>query len=459
MLQASCSAGDYATLNIAGVSIDSRTIQQGNLFVPIIGERFDGHDYVLEARERGAVASLWQSDHEERPHGVPLIVVDDTTAALQQLARSYLQQLDVRIIAVTGSNGKTTTKDLTASILATTYKTLKTEGNLNNHLGLPLTILKLEDDHDMAVLEMGMSERGEIELLADIAQPEAAIVTNVGESHLEQLGSRQQIAVAKLEVLHGLKRDGLLVYNGDEPLLTTLMAELGHEQLKTFRFGLAETNDYYPTAVMMGDHGCHFTCNMNGQPTYYIPMLGKHNVLNALAAIAVSKYMGVSSSDIARGLENVALSGMRVELLRGHNGVTIINDAYNASPTSMKAALELIEEMKGYNKKIVVLGDMLELGEDERVYHEEIGKVLQPNQIDYVFTYGTLAEYIASEAAHSFPIDHVFHMESKQQIVARIMQLTDERDLVLVKGSRGLQLEYVVTALVDGNTDDECGVC
>lgn len=457
MLSATYSDGDYADLDMHGVSIDSRTICTGNLFVPIIGERFDGHAYVRDAIDRGAAASLWQSDHSDPPSDVPLIFVEDTTEALQQLAHVYRMSLPVRVIAVTGSNGKTTTKDILASILATTYKTLKTDGNFNNHLGLPLTLLKLDEQDEMAVIEMGMSERGEIKLLAEIAQPEAAIITNVGEAHLLQLGSREEIARAKLEVLYGLKEGGLLVYNGDDGMIEKVKHEFPSTQLKTFRFGLAKSNDYYPLGMMFDEQGCHFTFNENGHPACYIPMLGKHNVSNALAAIAVSKYMGVSSADIKRGLQQIKLSGMRAEMVKGSNGITIINDAYNSSPSALKAAIQLVEELQGYNKKMIVIGDMLELGEDEQQFHEDIGAMLNSNHIDYVYTYGPLAEHISKKARLTFDYERVNHMDNKAQIAAHILNHSDERDLVLIKGSRGMQLEQVVSLLTE-HDDVENGV-
>lgn len=457
MLSAQCSEGDYDTLDIHGVSIDSRTVRAGNVFIPIVGERFDGHDYVQAAMNNGAVASLWQSGHSDPPRDVPLIFVEDTTEALQRLAHVYRMELAVRVIAVTGSNGKTTTKDMLASILATTYKTLKTEGNLNNHLGLPLTLLKLDEHDEMVVLEMGMSERGEIKLLAELAQPEAAIITNIGEAHLLQLGSREEIARAKLEVLHGLKEGGLLVYNGDDETVERIMPEFATPQLKTFRFGLKSSNDYYPLGIMFDEQGCHFTFNENGHPACYIPMLGKHNVSNALAAIAVSKYMGVDSAHIKRGLQHIQLSGMRAEMVKGSNGITIINDAYNSSPTALKAAIQLVEELQGYAKKIIVIGDMLELGEEERQFHEEIGVALNSDHIDYIYTYGPLAEHISNKARLTFAPDRVYHMNDKKQIAAHILQTCDEQDLVLVKGSRGMQLEHIVSLLTE-HDDVENGV-
>lgn len=455
---------ENATIN--GVSIDTRTMQAGNLFIPIIGENFDGHSFVDQAFQQGAKAALWQADRGEPPAGRAIIVVTDTVQALQQLAQSYLAELSVRIIAVTGSNGKTTTKDFIASILSTTYRTLKTEGNLNNHLGLPLSLLKLESNHQMAVLEMGMSERGEIELLSTIAKPEVAVITNIGEAHLMQLGSREGIAEAKLEIVSGLRQDGLLIYNGDEPLLANKIAERQHEglesgwkdEMKVFRFGMTKTNDYYPTGIMTDQAGTHFTLNENRMPAYYIPILGTHNVSNALAAIAVAKYMGVREQDIVTGLRTAQISSMRAEISRGSNGVTIINDAYNASPTSMKAAIHLLEDMKGYNRKIIVLGDMLELGELERHYHEEIGRLLDPERIDQVFTYGESAAFIAEQASENFPSHRLHSQLSKQEIAEQIIASTNADDIVLLKASRGLKFEEIVDDLTYDNNHHDGGV-
>ncbi len=440
---------------IRGVSTDSRAIEAGSLFIPLTGEKFDGHAYVEDAIAAGAAGALWQNDHPEPPHGIPLIFVDSTLLALQSLAKAYREQLKVRIIGITGSNGKTTTKDMTSSILSTTYKVMKTKGNLNNHIGLALTLLSLEEDTEMAVIEMGMSGRGEIELLSRLAAPEAAIITNIGESHLQQLGSREEIAKAKLEILCGMPSDGLLIYNGDEPLIEqALEASRASrrclpEGLKTFRFGFSPGNDFFPIGIMLdSEQFCtYFALNTAGSETYYIPFLGRHNVINALAAIAVSKYMGVNEANIKRGLKEATSTGMRIEVVKGANGLTILNDAYNASPTSMRAAIALLHEMKGYRRKIVVLGDMLELGGNEDLFHRQIGEVLDPEQIDYVFTYGKLTHWIAEEAASRFRPGTIIEAGDKALLAERIAELASPQDIVLFKGSRGMRLEEVVERL------------
>ena len=449
-------------LEIHGVSTDSRSVQPGNLFVPLIGEQFDGHRFVAESAAKGAAAALWQTDHPSPPEHIPLIFVDDTLKALQQLANAYRRELPARVVGITGSNGKTTTKDVAASLLSTTYKVHKTIGNLNNHIGLPLTLLQMDEDTEVAVVEMGMSGRGEIRRLSELAQPEAVIITNIGEAHLQQLRSREEIAKAKLEIVSGLADDGLLIYPGDEPLIENLLKdrerferEMGFAlpgQLKTFRFGIGEHNDLYPTGMMLAQEGTQFMLNWPDFPPLHIPLLGRHNVTNVLACIALCKYMGVLTPNIANGLKHVQVTGMRIEKIRLPSGVTVINDAYNASPSSVKAALALLEDLPGFKQKIVVLGDMLELGEQETRFHREIGRLIDPKQIDYVFTFGPLARLIADEARKTFGAERARQFDDKREIVREVLRVAGPNDIVLVKASRGMRLEEVVAGLLAGGS-------
>ncbi|MCE7791299.1 UDP-N-acetylmuramoyl-tripeptide--D-alanyl-D-alanine ligase [Salipaludibacillus sp. CUR1] len=434
-----------ASLEIAGVSKDTRTIREGNLYIPIAGENFNGHAFVRDAAGKGAAGSLWQKDQPNPPADLPLILVEDTLQALQDLASSYLASLPAKVIGITGSNGKTTTKDMVASVLATTYKVQKTEGNYNNHIGLPLTILSLEEDTEMAVLEMGMSGRGEIDLLSRIAKPEAAIITNIGESHLQDLGSREGISEAKFEITSGLRENGTLVIDGDEPLLTEKVV---NSPFHVITFGGAETNDYFPVKIEQKSDGTFFTTNREDGAEFFIPVLGKHNINNALAVIAVAQKFGVAVSDIKKGLEKLKITGMRTELIEGNGGVTLINDAYNASPTSMRAAVELLQDLKGYKKKIVVLSDMLELGAEEETFHFETGKDIDPDKIDYVFTFGVLGKKIAEGAKVKFQDHCVFAYEDKQALIAKLKEVVEKEDIVLVKGSRGMKLEEVVNEFI-----------
>ncbi|GAE26622.1 UDP-N-acetylmuramoylalanyl-D-glutamyl-2,6-diaminopimelate-D-alanyl-D-alanine ligase [Halalkalibacter wakoensis JCM 9140] len=433
-----------ASINVAGVSTDTRTIQNGNLYIPLVGENFNGHDFVGAAIENGAVGALWQKNQPNPPSNIPLIYVEDTLLALQELAKNYLGSTSAKVVGITGSNGKTTTKDMVTSVLATTYKVQKTEGNYNNHIGLPLTILRLEEDTEIAVLEMGMSGRGEIELLSTIAKPDAAIITNIGESHLQDLGSREGISEAKFEITTGLLEDGSLVIHGDEPLLTE---KGGNAPFRVVTFGSSTENDYYPVQIEQKSDGTYFKINGKEDTEFFIPVLGKHNINNALSAVAIAQLFDVSIPNIKKGLEQIKLTGMRTELIEGKDGVAIINDAYNASPTSMRAAIILLQDLKDYSRKMVVLGDMLELGENEETFHYEVGKGIDKTKIDYVFTFGALAKQIAEGAKVNFPEDQVFAFEDKQDLITKVKETVRGGDIVLVKGSRGMKLEEVVTAL------------
>ncbi|PGT82619.1 UDP-N-acetylmuramoyl-tripeptide--D-alanyl-D-alanine ligase [Bacillus sp. AFS040349] len=433
----------YQHVEISGVTTDSRNVENDNLFFPLVGDVFNGHEFVDKAISNGAKAVIWQKSEKNPPKEVPIILVEDTLVALQALATAYINELpNLKIIGITGSNGKTTTKDMVAAILETTYKVHKTQGNFNNHIGLPLTVLSMSEDTEIAVLEMGMSGKGEIELLSEIAHPDVAVITNIGEAHLMDLGSREGIAEAKLEITKGLKKDGLFIFHGDEPLLQERVPGLS---LKTATFGEASSNDYYPAKIIQEPTGTLFEVN---NEEYFIPVLGKHNVWNALAAYAVADYYGVEKDAIKKGFSSMKLTGMRLELIQAKNGASIINDAYNASPTSMLAAIDLIENLKDFDQKIVVLGDMLELGDDEVEYHQQVGREIKQNNISHIFTYGKLGKEIAKGAKENQPVDIVHHYDQKDELIKHLQSIVKEKDIVLVKASRGMKLEEVVNSIV-----------
>ncbi|WP_110112014.1 UDP-N-acetylmuramoyl-tripeptide--D-alanyl-D-alanine ligase [Bacillus sp. CGMCC 1.16541] len=433
-------------VKIEGVSIDTRTIKENNLFIPIKGENFNGHQFIKKAIENGATATLWNKDEPNPPEDIPVICVDDTLKALQMLAEAYRHQLKVKVVGITGSNGKTTTKDMVEAVLSTTYKVLKTEGNFNNHIGLPLTLLRMKEDTEIAILEMGMSSRGEIEFLSQLAKPDVAVITNIGESHLQDLGSRDGIAEAKLEIVSGLHEDGKLIYTGDEPLL---VSRLKDKSIKTVTFGQSETLDLYPISVEQQESGTRFTINKQQDQLFYVPVLGQHNVHNALAAIAVGRYFDLPFHKIAEGLKNLRLTSMRMEVQKTSSGLTIINDAYNASPTSTKAAIQLLKDMDGYEKRIVVLGDMLELGDQEKEFHFEIGEFIDPTYVDYVFAYGPLSTYIIEGAKQAFASERIAHFDDKEMLAKELKAVVSSRDIIVVKGSRGMKLEEVVNYLLE----------
>lgn len=435
----------FAETSIAGVSIDSRKVEKGNLFIPFKGEHSDGHKYVEESISRGAAAALWQKDVPNPPEHLPILIVDDCLVALQELARNYRKQLPVKVVGITGSNGKTTTKDMTAGILSAQFKVQKTEGNYNNHIGLPLTVLGLQEDTEIAVLEMGMSGRGEIEFLTRLACPDAVVITNIGESHLLDLGSREGIAEAKLEILQGLKEEGLAILHGDEPLLMERIQRYkGNVQVQTF--GRTETNDFYPTEITQLENGNRFKINASNT-AFELPVLGTHNILNALASMLVANYFSIPFEKMNAGFANIKLTNMRMELVEGQQGEKIINDAYNASPTSMMAAIELVSNLQGYDRKILVLGDMLELGPEEEQYHQQIGKALDADKVDLLFTYGKLGGHIAKGARTVLGEERVFAYTDKDALIQKLTQHVNKNTLILVKASRGMKLEEIVTAL------------
>ncbi|MFD1989505.1 UDP-N-acetylmuramoyl-tripeptide--D-alanyl-D-alanine ligase [Paenibacillus nicotianae] len=443
-----------ADTRLEGVSINSRQLVQGGLFIPIVGEKFDGHQFVSSALTEGAVASLWQHDHGTPPSG-NIVIVQDTLQALQQLAEAYVQQTGVKVVGITGSNGKTTTKDIVYALLAEAYQVHKTEGNFNNHIGLPLTILAMPAQIEILILEMGMSGRGEIELLSTIAHPETTIITNIGESHLQQLGSREEIARAKLEIVSGLRPEGLLIYLGDEPLLKQILAEPAFQQkeMRKITFGLDHTNNVYPTGVMFQGTNTVFTTNSESDEVWTLPLLGMHNVTNALAAITVAQHYEVTAEQIRQGLSKLQLTGMRIEIIQGRHGITLLNDAYNASPTSMKAAIDVLGNLKGYHRKIAVLGDMLELGEEEAIYHQEVGRYID-GQADLLFTYGRLGQQIAEGAAKVLEPSQIRSYLSKQELINDLLEIAQDKDAILFKASRGMKLEEVVQALMPDSTSN-----
>ncbi|CAI6020146.1 UDP-N-acetylmuramoyl-tripeptide--D-alanyl-D-alanine ligase [Cohnella sp. JJ-181] len=466
-----------AEAEISGVSTDSRSIAAGQLFVPLSGDRFDGHDYIDTAVRAGASAALWRRDRPVPADiALPLLLVDDTLAALQRLAAGYLGSWTPKVVGVTGSNGKTTTKDLIASVLGTTFKTTKTEGNYNNHIGLPLTILRADRDAEVLVLEMGMSGFGEISLLTRIARPDMAVITNIGESHLEHLGSRRGIARAKLEIAEGVKDGGILIYNGDEPLLREELAALAlpAESLRTLTFGESAACELRAMDIATDAERASFVAQTGSSATltapsaadaarsagaaaeasrFVLPTPGRHNAVNALAAIAVARLLGVADADIARGLSEAKLTGMRIERVQARSGALVLNDAYNASPASVRAAIALVAQLGGYRRKWLVLGDMLELGPDEAEFHAAIGRELSRGQADGLLAYGPLSAHTAEAASHAMPGGTVRHFTDKNELAEALLGLVEPGDLVLVKASRGMRLEEIVHRLAAGKEE------
>ena len=432
--------GDWDQLDeLSGVGTDTRVNLTNKLFVPLTGENFDGHHFITQAINQGAQAALWQKDQsrpEDIPSSFPLVRVDDPLEGLQQLAQNYLEAINPKVIAITGSNGKTTTKDLVYSVCRTTYKTHCTDGNFNNHIGLPLTILSMSRETEVLILEMGMSHFGEIELLSQISKPDIAIITNIGESHIEYLGSRAGIAKAKLEVVTNLKQDGLLIYDGDEPLLQAEHA------VETASVGFEQTSDYWIKNCHVMNDGTKFEIDRTDQ-TLSIPLIGKHQAKNATYCYVVGEKLGISFDQIQQGLANNSITNMRFERIEGKHGTVLINDAYNASPTSMGVTIEAFTQLEGYKEKILVLGDMLELGPESNTYHKSVGEMI-PKSIDFLFTFGDEAKFISQSTTIESK-----HFETKEALVSQLAKKQAEGTIILFKASRGLQFEQLIELLLE----------
>lgn len=427
---------------VSGISIDTRTICQGDLFVPFRGEQANGHKFVQQAFEKGAGASLWQKDEPNPPKNVPLLFVDDSELALQQMARAYRNEHKATFIGITGSNGKTSTKDILAGTLAPFFKVQKTIGNFNNQLGLPITILQLQEDTEVAVLEMGMSGFGEIEFLTKLARPHITVITNIGEAHMQDLGSRAGIAKAKFEIIQGMQEDGVLFYDGDEPLLNELVAK--EQNLNAQAFGLEPGDLLYADNIEATASGSSFTTHGAIEGDFFISVLGKHQVKNTLIAMLIAQKLGLTDEQIRTSLKDVTLTDMRMQQIQGNQGALFINDAYNAAPTSVKAAIQFIATTTIRPEKWLVLGDMLELGDNEKSFHEELSLAIHEGEIDYVCLYGPRMAFLYEVLKERFDADHLLYdKDDFAPIIAKLHQAT-EKSIVLLKGSRGMKLETIL---------------
>lgn len=426
-------------LTVTSVSGDSRSLEDGALFVPIIAER-DGHEFIEGAIKNGAVAAFWSEDSDKAPSDFPLIKVEDTLVAYKEMAKWHLKRVNPKVVGITGSNGKTTTKDMTTAVLQTKYKTHKTAANENNQLGVPKTILSMPNDTEVLVLEMGMSHPGEITIHSNMGQPDVAVITMIGESHIEAFdGSREKLAQEKLAILSGLKESGLFIRPVDEELITS---QFDH-QIRNHTFGWDDTADVYAENVIGDATSTTFTVDSE---TITIPVPGKYNVSNALIAILVGQEFGISLAGAKKGLENLEMTKNRLEWLDGENAIRLLNDAYNASPTSMTAALDYFADIDVDGDKIVVLGDIRELGERSKEYHEKLTEGIELSQFKAIFLYGdemkALYEKIADE--HDF----VRHFTGeKEPLIKAIRETAEANDSILFKSSNGTDLLSVVDQL------------
>lgn len=430
---------------ITGAHFDSRKIQTGQLFIPLIAER-DGHDFAESARDQGASVILWSRPSAELPEDMPAILVNHTEQAMNQLARAYLDAVDPVKVAVTGSNGKTTTKDMIAAISAQKYLTHATSGNFNNEIGVPKTIFDMPDTTEVIVIEMGMDRPGQIEHLSKLVAPDIAVITMVGESHIEFFGTREKIAEAKIEIISGLKSEGTFIYDGDEPLLT----ERTPSFLKTKTFGQSETNNLYPTDLIPDIYGTKFQVNQFPDIEFTLPIPGKYNVNNALAALLVAEVLEINMAACVQGFLSMRLSENRLEWLSGIGDTKILNDAYNASPTSMKAALDYFQNIKTKGRKIAALGDIRELGEHSKKMHQALSQVIDLEKLDYLYLFGDemghLYDYLLTNDLKNSPkVDH--EANDLELLTQKIKNNLQANDHVLVKSSFGTNLLALVKEL------------
>ncbi|MGN0641769.1 MAG: UDP-N-acetylmuramoyl-L-alanyl-D-glutamate--2,6-diaminopimelate ligase [Huintestinicola sp.] len=423
---------------------DTRKIRKGCLFVGLKGERFDGNTFAAEAVEKGAIAAVTN----RLINGVPCIITSDTGKALLSLAEYYRRRFSPVLVGITGSVAKTTTKEMTALALSSKYNTMKTEGNLNNEIGMPFTVLRLNNSYSAAVIEMGMSHSGEIERMSKVCKPDICIITNIGFSHIENLGSQEGIRAAKLEILKGAKPDAPLIVNGDDKLLSCLKEELSSSAHKVITCGI-ENPDCDFRAVNISSDGGRVLFDITGggnTVSAMLPCMGMHHVLDAVIAYAAAVTAGCDGKAAAEKLKSFRLDGLRQHIEK-RNGQTIIVDCYNAAPASMKAAIDVLCEMKPEEggKRVCVLGDMLELGDMSPSLHEEIGEYAAVKGVDLVVCYGTLAKYIAKRADELGL--HTGCSDDKEMVLEYLRAKLDPKDIVLFKASRGMHMEEIISGL------------
>lgn len=432
-----------ASVEFQGISTDSRTVQPGDLFVPLRGDNYDGHDYLTQAIERGAAACL----SEEMIGGllVPVVKVADTLKALGDLAAALRRQFSGPVVGITGTSGKTTCKEMLATILERTGPGLKSAGNFNNLIGVPLTLFELKSEHRWAVVEMGMSARGEIARLAAIANPNIGLITNIGAGHLENFEEISGVAKAKGELFIGLPVDGIALINVDDPEVCLLPVA---NSVRRVTFGTRKDAAIRAENVRAQNGSVGFDLTIEGATRRVVlPLPGRHNVSNALGAAAAATIIGVDLQEIAAGLENFKPCPGRMELLELPGEIVVLEDSYNANPLSVHAALDALHDLGSPGRRIAVLADMLELGSSSPELHQQIGAVAAERS-DWLFTYGALAEDIARGAKDAgLPADRIFTTESHDELATRLIEMLQAGDRVLIKGSRGMRMEKVTAAL------------
>ena len=429
--------GDENTI-VTAFSTDSREMKAGVMFVPIRGERTDGHNFIGMAFENGAAASF--TEEEAVSGNGPLVLVDNCREALQKVAAWYREGFDIPIVGITGSVGKTTAKEMVAQALTAKYNVHKTAGNQNSQVGVPVTVCGLRKEHTAAVVEMGVSMPGEMARISAVVKPTCAVMTNIGVSHIEYMKSRENILAEKARIADHLPEDGALFVNGDDDLLPSLKQTAKY---KVVTFGLSAQCDWRASSLREADKGTFFTCEGPGgeRQELFVPAAGQHNVRNALAAMAVARYLKVPAEDAARAIGAYKAPAMRQQI-EEVKGLTIIDDSYNASPDSMRSALDVLASRKNTGKKAAVLADMLELGDFAREGHFSVGKYAREKGVEFLAAIGPLSKEIAAgygPGAHWFA--------TNQEAAAFLKEALQPGDAVLVKGSRSMKTDEIVAAL------------
>ena len=427
---------------ISEITTDSRSKVIDGLFIPLKGEKFDAHNFITNVFDKGVIATL-TSESVVRDNRLCTIKVEDTSKAILDIARYYRNKFILPVVGITGSVGKTSTKEMVSAVLSGKFNVHKTEGNFNNEIGLPLTLFKLEDSHQAAVIEMGMNHFEEIHRLSLTASPKISVITNIGTSHIENLGSREGILKAKLEILDGMQTDGTLIINGDNDLLSR---ELNLD-VKKVTYGLSKTNQYYAENIeYIRDVTTAVVTSPKNKYNIQINSLGEHMVYNTLAAIAVAEELGLSKEEILLGIKNYKPVKMRMHIEKYDNGITVIDDTYNASPDSMEAALKVLKDYDCKGNKVAVLGDMLEMGEFGPSLHEQVGKYAANIEIDKLYAVGDIAKHIYKGAKNENRINAAYYT-TKEMFVNEIEECLKPGDVVLFKASRGMHFEEMLAAV------------
>jgi UDP-N-acetylmuramoyl-tripeptide--D-alanyl-D-alanine ligase len=434
-----------ADVAVTSTAFDSRQVKPGGLFIPLVADN-DGHHYVDAAESNGATVALWQADHQNVPNHLPVIIVPDTLAAYQQLASHYLSQVDPLVVAVSGSNGKTTTKDFIAAIGQTSYKTVKTPENFNNEIGVPQTILSMPTDTELLVIEIGMDHPGDLTFLSKLVKPDIALLTMIGEAHIEFFKTRERIADGKMEIINGLKEHGHLVFNGDEPLLLERVGQ--HAHLLHDSFGLNSTNDLFASEIDMTPVQASFKTNQSAQ-RFTIPMTGRYNVTNALSAITVGHLLHISDEQIAQALAEAPITENRTEWLDGQFGGKILSDVYNSNPTAAKEVLHFFADTPTQGKRIAVLGDMLQLGDASPALHASLMENLNPDKIAHVYLVGEEIKSLEEALQPIYPTGTVkrYAIDDPESLLKDLLADLTPDDTIMLKGSHGVHLENIVNQL------------